>query len=75
MRSDGYIEIISPLGRVEHDTLQCCHCGRHFIVKHGSGIRRGFCMNCNKVTCGATACSVCVPYEKQIEMIEAKCRH
>ena len=74
MHSSGYILITEPGKTIEHDTLQCCHCGQHFIVRHGSGTVRGFCTKCNKVTCGSPACLNCVPYEKQIEIIERKAR-
>jgi len=34
----------------------CCHCRRHMYIVPGSGKIRGFCRQCNKVTCGATWC-------------------
>jgi hypothetical protein len=52
------------------DTLQCCHCNGHFVPVEGSGIRRGWCPSCSQVTCGAPACMVCFPWEKQMEAME-----
>ena len=57
---------------IEGDTLQCCHCGMHWIQIKGSGIKRGFCMNCMQPTCGKPECSVCLPHEKLLETIEKK---
>lgn len=55
---------------IERETLQCCHCGRHWIVVPGSGRKRGFCTKCMQVTCGHAKCDPCVPVEKQLDMIE-----
>ena len=51
-------------------TRQCPHCNRHFISRKGSGIRRGFCMRCNKITCGNPQCNKCVPFEKWLDAYE-----
>lgn len=56
----------------EFRTLQCCHCGRHWLVIPGSGRTRGFCMRCGDVTCGPD-CPVgmsCVPQEQMLENLE-----
>lgn len=55
---------------VECDTLQCCHCGKHWIIKPGSGNRRGFCLRCNRPTCGDHRCDKCVPVEQQLTNME-----
>jgi hypothetical protein len=52
------------------DTLQCCHCGAHFVSIRGSGTRRGFCLNCMQVTCGSKRCDPCVPFEKRLDEYE-----
>jgi hypothetical protein len=52
------------------DTLQCCHCGHHWIPVKGSGRTRGFCTKCNGVTCGRPECMECVPYEKRLDLYE-----
>jgi hypothetical protein len=57
-------------GQEVASTLQCCHCGRHFVSIKGSGKKRGFCLHCNKVTCGNSKCDICIPFEKQLEMME-----
>lgn len=54
------------------DTLQCCHCGAHWIPVKGSGIERGFCRKCMQVTCGKPTCNICIPQEKQLRVIESK---
>ena len=59
-------------GREIASTLQCVHHGGHFVSVKGSGIRRGFCLRCMGPTCGAPECDVCVPLEKQLEIIEGK---
>lgn len=53
-------------------TMQCCHCGQHWIVQPGSGRQRGFCMRCNKTTCGPNcpAGQECVPHEQYLENLE-----
>ena len=51
-------------------TLQCCHCGKHFVSVKGSGMIRGFCMGCMKVTCGSAGCDNCLPYEKRLDLYE-----
>lgn len=64
----GYILIVSPdAPRFEADTLQCVHCGKHWMVVRGSGIRRGFCTKCGGVTCGAHRCETqCEPEEIKV---------
>jgi hypothetical protein len=57
------------------DTLQCCHCGGHWIVQPGSGIERGWCRKCMAPLCGKKPCMArCAPWEKQCEEIEAKAK-
>lgn len=57
-------------GQEVANTLQCCHCGKHWISRRGSGITRGFCLKCEHVTCGATACNDCIPYLKKLDLAE-----
>lgn len=71
MKADGAIIID---GRQVADTHQCCHCDQHFVSVKGSGIRRGFCMNCMHVTCGAPECHPCIPFLKKLEQMEQKDR-
>jgi hypothetical protein len=52
------------------DTVQCVHCGRHWIWKPGSGRRRGWCSLCNGITCGKKKCDRCVPIEQWLENVE-----
>ena len=69
---DGYLIITDPDGTIERDTLQCCHCNKHYIVRPGSGKRRGWYTLCAQATCGAEHCLPCVPFEKKLESIEAR---
>ena len=52
------------------DTVQCVHCGGHFVMRRGSGITRGFCTNCNGLTCGPTCASTCRPLEQWLDQRE-----
>lgn len=65
-RPAGHILIGSE---VVADTLQCVHCGAHWIPQAGSGIVRGFCRLCMGPVCGV-ACAVCVPFEKKLDLAE-----
>ena len=54
-------------------TMQCPHCGGHFLSVRGSGAKRSFCMGCNKVTCGQKRCvERCVPLERWLEAVEKR---
>lgn len=70
-KPDGYTRTTGPNGEhVDCDTLQCCHCGGHFEVIKGSGRLRGFCPRHNAVTCGRSACMVCIDREERLENLE-----
>ncbi len=49
-------------GKEVATTLQCPHCGGHFISRKGSGHRRTFCLKCKAVTCGKFECDPCRPF-------------
>jgi hypothetical protein len=69
----GFIEVVSPdVPTQVYETRQCCHCGRHWLYRPGSGTRRGFCMQCTGLTCGDPKCDPCVPYEARIELEEGQ---
>lgn len=68
-RPKGHIIIAGDV-EAAFDTLQCGHCGCHYPVDPGSGIRRGFCTSCMRPTCGHPACDKCVPYEKQLDLLD-----
>ena len=51
------------------DTAQCVHCGKHFVMRHGSGTVRGYCPKCDGLVCGPS-CARCTPYEKRIDVAE-----
>lgn len=70
-RPAGHTFETTPEGKlVEHDTLQCVHCGMHWQVVPKSGRKRGFCMKCMGVTCGPQCSAACDPWEKQMELVE-----
>ena len=66
----GGIILSGPEGTYQRDTVQCCHCGMHWIVEPGSGRQRGFCMKCMQVTCGAENCQACIPTEQKLDIHE-----
>lgn len=56
---------------VERDTLQCVHCGGHWIVVVGSGRKRGWCKHCQGPLCGKRQCMErCYPLEKRLDDME-----
>ncbi len=70
LRPNGYMVTTCPEGRiVEADTLQCVHCGCHWMVEVGSGKVRGYCQRCNGPVCGPK-CRACVPAEQRLENME-----
>ena len=72
-RAAGTVIVTDKTGIIdEFETHQCIHCQCHFKVQPGSGIKRGFCLNCNAVTCGNSQCDPCVPYEKKMEIEEGR---
>lgn len=54
-------------GRHVGDTLQCVHCSAHWASQPGSGIKRGWCLNCKGPLCGSELCDVCIPLEKRLQ--------
>ena len=75
-RPAGYIQVTGPLGvEEEGETVQCVHCEMHWKIVPGSGRKRGYCLNCDGLTCGKQACETkCVPAEKMIEEMEGRGR-
>ena len=69
-KPNGYMVTNGPMGIVENDTTQCCHCNSHFIMKPGSGTIRGFCTKCHAITCGNPKCNPCVPFEEKLRLME-----
>lgn len=55
--------------RVERRTVQCVHCGRHWVPQPGSGRVRGWCQKCHGWVCGPK-CNECVPMEQWLENFE-----
>jgi hypothetical protein len=69
---------VLPDGKtIEHDTVQCCHCGGHFLVmtdddpQGQSLLDVHRCFKCDAETCGQPACVAnCTPTEKALEQME-----
>lgn len=64
----GYLSMRAYDGgpEVQADLVQCCHCQHLFVYVVGSGVKRGWCMNCNGITCGCNECDMCVPSQQLI---------
>lgn len=56
-------------GKEVATTLQCPHCGGHFVSRKGSGHRRAWCTKCQAVTCGSHACDACRPWLEGLERL------
>lgn len=56
-------------GKEVATTLQCPHCGGHFVSRKGSGHRRTFCLKHMAVTCGAPACDPCTDLERLLGLV------
>ena len=69
-RPHGHVIIAGPEGVIEGETMQCVHCGRHWVIQPGSGRRRGWCSKCMGPTCGSQQCHECVPAERKLELME-----
>lgn len=53
------------------DSFTCTHCGRVEHVPHKPDVNHvGFCRNCMKPICFECSGKPCLPYEKQLAMIE-----
>lgn len=68
----GLIVIADPSSDrplLEVKTVQCVHCGGHWIPRPGSGTVRGWCQSCAGPVCGP-GCSDCVPVEQYLENME-----
>ena len=58
-------------GREYASTLQCRHCGGHFVHRKDRG--DWICLKCNGVVCGKKDCVIeCIPFEKKLDLFE-KC--
>lgn len=76
-RSDKHGGYIALDGKVVAQTLSCCHCQAHWVVRPGSGAVRGFCQKCMAPTCGDPACDAsgpngCMPWLRRLELREAQ---
>jgi hypothetical protein len=71
-KAAGIVVATSFDGRdTQRDTLQCVHCGGHWVVVPGSRRKRGWCIHCQGPHCGKPDCaSRCLPLEKRLAFIE-----
>ena len=53
-------------------TFQCPHCGGHDYWMRGDPV--DMCLKCMRRVCKKAQCQVCIPWEKQMERIEAAAR-
>lgn len=64
----------------DHSTIfegsmrNCCHCEMVWTYRPGSGINRGFCLKCERHTCGKDVCFICYPAEQRLEDMERAAR-
>ena len=59
--------------REEYDMVMCRHCGMHYVVRPGSGHKRGWCWNCSGPLCGKQACMTrCEHFMRKIEAHERR---
>lgn len=69
-KDSGLIEVFcSDGGAKTFKTMQCGHCGGHWVPTPGSGRLRGFCQNCCQPICGPS-CHECIPTELLLENYE-----
>lgn len=53
------------------DTIQCKHCGGHFVHQRGKAATRGWCFKCNGMLCGQKRCmKSCIPTEVELSTME-----
>jgi hypothetical protein len=68
----GHATYFGPYGEIQTvETLQCCHCQKHWEVRVGSERTRSWCMNCAGPVCGGPNCRECIPKEAKLENQEA----
>lgn len=48
------------------DTIQCVHCGMHWIPVKGSKKVRGYCSKCKGSHCGGIKCWECNPFKERL---------
>lgn len=56
----------------EAELLRCCHCEVMWKVEPGSGRKRGWCFQCNHVTCGLNTCVECRPFKRKLEAMRRR---
>lgn len=78
-QSKGYAQLVGPEGNKEWDTLTCGHCQRIVQIRPFCPLEEvgGHCRPCNKFLC--PDCETkrangqpCIPWAKQMDVIEAR---
>ena len=68
-RPDGTIIVVSDMGTIERDMVQCVHCGCQWTIQPGSGKRRNFCTYHMGPTCGKPNCDSCLRNERGMQIV------
>lgn len=70
-KPSGYLATID--NKVFGETRQCAHCQKTWIYIPGSGARRGVCLKCTGLLCGAKECmSACAPFSEIVEADDSR---
>jgi hypothetical protein len=75
-RPGGYLVVAGAAGVAEADTFTCRHCQRVRLVrpKERPEDLGGLCRVCMGLVCPDCAGGACVPFERRLEMAEARGR-
>ena len=73
-KPQGYACVTSPEGVREADTFTCAHCQRITHVKAGAKPEDlgGLCKQCMGLICPRCVGRACRPFERWLEIVEAK---
>jgi len=77
LRPGGYLTGVSRDGRKEEaDTFTCRHCQRIIVVRTRERAEDlgGLCKTCMGLVCPHCAGGVCMPFERSLELAEARGR-
>jgi hypothetical protein len=72
--AQGYATITSPNGVAECDTFTCNHCNSvtHVKPKMDPAALGGLCKMCMRLVCSKCVGNACLPFEKKLEIEEAR---
>jgi hypothetical protein len=71
---EGFACLTGPDGAVEMTTFTCVHCNRvtHVWPKMRMDELGSMCRSCMRMVCAQCADGPCVPFEQQLERMEAR---